>query len=157
MGFRLVTRVGASTDDPSELAALAEGFLRGVITGNRLFLRKRRLRGKPVPPLYRSGVRYEPEPWDGIEEFADIRTVLGRGWGDCDDLVAWRCAELQEKGINATVRIYWRLRKSGGRQVYKMHAQLRHPRGCRCRTCRAVAPEVRARGRIEDPSRYLGL
>lgn len=151
MGFRLVTRVGAATRNPLKLAWLAEQFLRGVISNNRMTIRERKRQGCPVPPLYRSGVKYEQEPGPN-EEFADLLTVLRRGWGDCDDLVAWRCAELQEAGVRAQARIYWREPKGDG--VWRMHAQVRHPDPCKCRLCRRRP--VRG-GRIEDPSRFLGL
>lgn len=49
-----------------------------------------------LPPLYESGIRfaYEPNHGDGHEEFAQPPDVYARGWGDCDDLVVYRCAEL---------------------------------------------------------------
>src|SRR6266576_1882004 len=109
MGFLLVTRVGAATRDPLVLAELAQIFLRAVVASNRVAIREARSRGKPLPPLYSTKVRFRPEPWGGkVEEFADIQTVFERGWGDCDDLVGIRCAELQEEGIAADVRLYWR-------------------------------------------------
>lgn len=142
MGFRLVTTVGMVTRDPKILASLAQGFLRGVVANNQLIIRTYKRLGKPIPPLYHSGVRYEREPWTDREEFADILTVLKRRWGDCDDLAAWRVAELREQGEKgADVRIYWRpphQRKPGKPMV--MHVQVR-----------------RANGDIEDPSRFLGL
>jgi len=118
-------------------------------------MREARQRGRPLPPLYRSGIRYAVEPWGGkCEEFADVLTMLKRGWGDCDDLVGYRVAELQESGINADVRLYWRFFRNGKRVpesevtggtmppgvTMMMHCEVRHPDG-----------------RIEDPSRFLGL
>lgn len=87
------------------------------------------LRAAPLPPLYSSGVRYAPEPHAGEadEEFADPWTVYSRGWGDCDDLVPWRCAELLVSGEEATVNCIW----SGDR----LHVRVR-----------------RADGTLEDPS-----
>lgn len=137
MGFKLVTRVGVGTRNPKVLAALAAGFLRGVVACNRIIIRECKAKGHPLPELYRSGVRYEREPWTTHEEFADALTVLSRGWGDCDDLCAWRVAELLEKGEQANVRIYWRPKRQGNRM---MHCQVR-----------------RGNGDIEDPSRFLGL
>lgn len=101
-------------------------------------MREAKRRGRPIPPLYRSRVQFQPEPGPH-EEFADVITVLRRGWGDCDDLVAWRVAELQEAGEAADVRIYWRKPKTPGGEI-RMHAQVR-----------------RANGKIEDPSRFLGM
>lgn len=137
MGFRLVTRVGVSTRNPKVIAALAAGFLNGVVACNRVIMRERKAKGHPIPLLYKSGVRYEREPWR-FEEFADVLTVLSRRWGDCDDLCAWRVAELLEQGEKASVRIYWRPRRKGKGQM--MHCQVR-----------------RGNGDIEDPSRFLGL
>jgi len=62
--------------------------------------------------------------------------VLSRGWGDCDDLAPYRVAELQEAGEKAKIRITWR--RVGKRRTY--HVLVR-----------------RADGRIEDPSRLLGM
>jgi hypothetical protein len=50
-----------------------------------------------TPDLYRSGVRYQMEPL-GREEWLTIPDVLARGVGDCEDLAAWRAAELRAKG-----------------------------------------------------------
>lgn len=108
-------------------------ILEALVEINRLYLRSHH-----VPPLYRSGVRYEQEPADGKpEEFAAIPQVLSRGWGDCDDLAPWRVAELQEAGEKASIRITWK-RRRGGSRLY--HVLVR-----------------RADGRIEDPSRILGM
>ena len=140
MAFRLVTTVGQCTRDPKVLATLAQAFLRGVVLSNQVLIRERKKLGKPIPPLYKSGVRYEREPWDHVEEFADILTVLRRGWGDCDDLAAWRVAELRESGeTGADIRIYWRPKKKPNSPLM-MHVQVR-----------------RANGAVEDPSRFLGL
>lgn len=170
MGFLLVTRVGAGTGDPRVLAELAQIFLRAVIASNRVTIREARRRGKPLPPLYSTAVKFRPEPWAGkAEEFADVLTVYDRLWGDCDDLVGIRCAELQEQGIAADVRLYWRYwRKVNGQKVrvpeeqvlgylnahgrlpkgvkVTMHAELRHP-----------PDAANPKGRIEDPSRFLGM
>lgn len=65
------------------------------------------LRIRSVPPLYKSKIQYQPEPWagEGVEEFADPYTVLERGWGDCDDLVIYRGAELLAAGHKCHARI----------------------------------------------------
>lgn len=89
-----------------------------------------------APELYRSGVRYEREPVGKVEEFAAVPVVLGRGWGDCDDLACWRVAELRAHGEDAKVRLIWRKRADG--RLY--HVLVR-----------------RADGTIEDPSLILGM
>jgi len=57
-----------------------------------------------TPRLYESGVVYIPEP-EGQEIFADIPNVIAAGGGDCDDLVAWRVAELKFHGIDKRARV----------------------------------------------------
>lgn len=53
------------------------------------------------PSLYQSGVRYAPE---GPKEiWRDAGAVMVDGWGDCDDLAAWRAAELRLDGRRASV------------------------------------------------------
>lgn len=110
-----------------------EDLCAGVVLCNRRYLREQARAGRPVPPLYRSGVRYRQEQ---REAFLCIPGVLMRGWGDCDDLACWRVAELQERGTDA--RVYVRKSRSGipGR----WHAVVRLPDGT-----------------IEDPSARLGM
>ncbi len=160
MGFLLVTRVGQSTRSPRVLAELAQIFLRAVVASNRVAMREAVARGRPLPPLYRSGIRYEIEPWGGkLEEFADVLTMLKRGWGDCDDLCGYRVAELQESGVNADARLYWRYFLRGkliqDAALLKRIAQAgRMPPGVSMQMhCQVRWPD----GRIEDPSRFLGL
>ncbi len=115
------------------LGLFIKPLLDALVEVNRLYLRTHH-----VPPLYKSGVRYKQEPEDGKpEEFASIPIVLARGWGDCDDLAPWRVAELQEAGEPATIRISWR-RSRNGRRLY--HVVVR-----------------RGDGRVEDPSKLLGM
>jgi hypothetical protein len=164
-------------------AELARGVLRGVVEVNRVLLRLAKKVGKPYPPLYKSGVEYRPEPWTGItvhdndgeewdlpgiDEFANVRTVYQRGWGDCDDLCAWRLAELLEAGQKADARIYWRYfvpdsrAESGRRRVSTKQAIALRKKGVEliiimhCEVRFAPGPGEK-RGRIEDPSRFLGL
>lgn len=64
-------------------AQVVKTLLDAQVRNNLLYLSRHR-----VPPLYRSGVRYENEPewkFDGrpAEEFALIPTIIARGWGDC--------------------------------------------------------------------------
>lgn len=105
-------------------------YLRAAVLGlvgvNRLVLRERRL-----PPLYASGVVYRAEAL-GSEHWQRADQVLRAGYGDCEDLAAWRVAELQEAGeLLATVDVV----KTGPR---KYHARV-----------------MRASGAVEDPSRDL--
>lgn len=66
-----------------------------------------------TPPLYRSGVRYQAEP-PGAEDWDGLATCYARGWGDCEDLVAIRCAELNRAGIAARPLINRTKIPSGG-------------------------------------------
>lgn len=65
------------------------------------------MRERPLPLLYSTNIRYEREPWagEGLEEFADPYTVIKRGWGDCDDLVIYRGAELLARNLRCHARI----------------------------------------------------
>jgi hypothetical protein len=97
------------TRPSAHLAWIAKRVAQTVVDINRLYIRTHR-----VPPLYESGVLYQEEPLgQGYEEFAPIPNVLMRGWGDCDDLVPWRVAELQECGEPATIRLEWTVAKRG--------------------------------------------
>lgn len=81
------------------------------------------LRRRPLPSLYDprcDHIRYQPEPWagEGIEEFADPYTVFERGWGDCDDLVIFRGAQLRSVGLACHPRIIHQV------ETNKYHTQL---------------------------------
>lgn len=91
---------------------------------------------RSIPPLYEAGVRYRQEP-RGAETWLDIPRVRARRAGDCEDLVAWRVAELRVQGESAAEAVgLWQRTPTG----VLVHVQVR-----------------RADGRIEDPSRALGM
>lgn len=142
--FKLVMLVGNGVRKPSDVMRLAKAALEVVVQANQYAMREARRKGKPLPPLYSSGVRYQREPWRH-EEFADVLTVLKRGWGDCDDLVPIRVAELREAGEDAKIRMFRRRRRrnASGNTV---HVLVR----------RGPSAEF-PRGRLEDPSRFLGM
>lgn len=117
----------------SRILGLAiKAILEAQVRVNQIYLRTHH-----VPPLYQSGVVYQEEPDNGLEEFACVEPVLKRGWGDCDDLAPWLCAELRNQGEKAKIRIQWK-RQPNGRKLF--HIVVR-----------------RADGTIEDPSRVLGM
>jgi hypothetical protein len=89
-----------------------------------------------TPRLYESGVRYEEEP--GLQDdWNDIPETLSLGVGDCEDLAAWRIAELRVTGeLAAMPRVS--VFTEGRRITY--HIAVR-----------------RAAGPVEDPSRELGM
>lgn len=97
------------------------------------------LREHAVKPLFwyarRRSVIWRPEPNQGqFEAFLMPSEVIAVGIGDCDDLVIWRCAELQNAGELALPLVYWRPDRPG------MHAQVR-----------------RSNRTVEDPSRLMGM
>lgn len=93
-----------------------------------------------APKLYEAGVRYKREP-PGREDFKAVPAILRDGHADCEDLAAWRVAELLESGENARVVIKkWEIPTGRDRPFYQYHI-----------LCR------RADGRLEDPSAILGM
>ncbi len=86
------------------------------------------------PPLYETGVRYVREP-RGQERWLPPSEVLRRGQGDCEDLAAYRAAELRLTGEDP-------------------HAEARVVR-TGPRTWHAVV--LREDGDWEDPSAGLGM
>lgn len=79
-------------------------------------------------------VRWRPEP-PGDEHFDLAKTVLGRGWGDCDDLAPWTAATLRASGVDPEARAV--VRKSGPN---RWHAVVE-----------------RSSGKVDDPSRWAGM
>jgi len=89
-----------------------------------------------TPLLYESGVRYLEEP-RGRDDWQDIPETIRRDrTGDCEDLAAWRIAELRFRGEAARPSV----RASVIRGVLTYHIRVQ-----------------RADGQIEDPSRQLGM
>jgi hypothetical protein len=90
-----------------------------------------------TPSVYGSGVRYEIEP-PGREDWDPADVLLRRGWGDCEDLAAWRAAELRDVGERARADTYVSRERPDGSRVW--HAVV-----------------VRSDGSVEDPSAHLGM
>jgi hypothetical protein len=93
MGVQTRIAIVVPGDDDESIIAAAEA----AIAWNRWWLR----RNPFAPLLHASGVRYQRESkvWRdrGEDRFVAIPYVMERGVGDCDDLVAWRTAELRER------------------------------------------------------------
>jgi len=106
-------------------AALLEGFVRV----NQWLLAYH----SHIPPIYKSGVRYQRE--QGTEIWKPAPRVFADRVGDCEDLAAWRAAELRQAG------------EEGARAV-----AIHHPNS---RLWHAVVE--REDGTIEDPSKALGM
>lgn len=85
-----------------------------------------------IPPLYSGKVRYVREP-PGRERWQSAKETAARGYGDCEDLVGYRVAELIRSGINARPK------------VLEINPTLRH--------VVVQHPD----GTIEDPSAKLGM
>lgn len=127
----------SSFDDPrlgrNDNQVAINALLRALVICDEVWLRQH----PECPLLYESGVRYVEEP--PLEEwFADIPTVLTRGFGDCDDLAAWRCAELRVR-FHTPAEVYTL------RQVSPEGATLYH--------VQVTSPLTGA----EDPSSMLGM
>lgn len=62
----------------------------------------RALKKKPLRPFYSLGLRYRPEPSNNLaEEWVDPYTMVKRGYGDCDDMVIMRLAQIfNESGFD---------------------------------------------------------
>jgi len=114
---------------------IARAALLGLQSADEVILRRAAARGRPLPPLYRSGVRYRLEA-PGTESWDTADRCLRRGWGDCEDLAAWRAAELRVSGGDPRAHVTI-VPTSQARQ---WHAVVR-----------------RGDGRLEDPSRRLGM
>lgn len=79
---------------PPMLEALAEGL---VLLNIEMLRFAEDAHGQELPSIYESGVRYRREP-DGREWWetaGDMLNVVSDHSGDCEDLAAWRAAELR--------------------------------------------------------------
>jgi hypothetical protein len=56
------------------------------------------------PPLYLSGLRYQPQPL-GIEIWRALPGVYLHGGGDCDNLATARASEIRSEGIPARAKL----------------------------------------------------
>jgi len=128
----------------------SERFSQAALTGGVVGLMLENIAWLKVYPqtplLYQSGVIYKPEKRrvnrDGTvieygEDWQTIPYVLYNGFGDCEDLGAWRAAELRVRGIKALPDIKVRHLPDG---AWRAHVRVRLPNG-----------------RIEDPSAKLGM
>jgi hypothetical protein len=79
-------------------------------------------------------VKWHPEP-PGDERFDHARTVLGRGWGDCDDLGPWHAASLRATGEDPGARAV--VKRSGPRRWHVI--------------------VQRSDGSVQDPSKAAGM
>ncbi len=101
--------------------------LEGLVEVNDILLDRLRL-----PPIYDAGVTYKNKPHAVWRNAGD---VYGDGWGDCEDLSAWRVAELRRTGEDRLAHV----------AVYPTGVNRYH------------AVVMRGNGKIEDPSEKLGM
>lgn len=80
------------------------------------------------------GIRWKPEP-PGAEHFDHAKVILGRGWGDCDDLAPYHAATLRHSGEDPGATAI--VQRSGPK---RWHAVVQ-----------------RSDGRIDDPSKAAGM
>jgi hypothetical protein len=111
-------------------------LLRLLVRLNRMYLR----RHPGTPRLYQAGVRYLAE--GNLEELNTIPNVLKLGRADCEDLAAYRVAELQELDHEqAELHMDGSDTTDGAGRAFKLyHIRVK-----------------RADGMIEDPSAVLGM
>ena len=103
-------------------------FLNRLVSLNRYFMRTR-----TIPALYKSGTVYAREVIGRHSENWQTCIQIARSKvGDCEDLAAYRVAELCELGEDAKIRLSLKGRT--------WHVTVR-----------------RGDGRVEDPSRILGM
>lgn len=88
-----------------------------------------------TPYLYATRVKYRDDSHRKYDEWCDIPKVLARGFGDCDDLAAWRIAELWKLGIYAMPK---------AESVYRGNSVTYHIL-------------VMTNAGFEDPSKFLGM
>lgn len=136
--YRLVFELGTFKDarDREWLTPLLVQLVEALAGVNTAFLE----RNPRTPSIYESGVRYSDahETCSSCEDlWWDIPVVLSHGYGDCEDLAAWRLAELWMQGIPARAHVTSALLGQGN-TLY--HVQVMLPDG-----------------QIEDPSRILGM
>ncbi len=78
---------------PEAIEAMAEGLVRL----NVWYIETALANGIELPALYDSGIRYQREPRgeEWWESAADVRSLASSRSGDCEDLAAYRAAELR--------------------------------------------------------------
>lgn len=116
----------AQLDVPTS-AKFYEVAIEGLVRINEVLMMQHQ-----YPALYTAGVHYQRESRD---IWRNAMEIVQSGWGDCEDLAAYRVAELRVTGEDprASILVY----KSG---AHKYHTVVRH-----------------GDNSIEDPSTILGM
>lgn len=120
--YRVTFHTSASFDTGNEQVSnvVLEGLLECLVQINVALMQSR-----SFPDLYATRVRYKQEPL-GEENWRDAAIVLSSGWGDCEDLAAYRVAELRVKhGLPAKCVFRWKTfnvqTSTGSRKVKLYH------------------------------------
>lgn len=93
-------------------------------------------RDPSLPPLYASGVKWEVRRGDPSEtKWRTPQEIVTSGWGDCQELSAYRAAELRVTGVDPAAHV----------RVYPTERNTYH------------AVVARGNGLVEDPSVVLGM
>jgi hypothetical protein len=118
-------------------------YLEALTAWNVYLMEQALARGRAFPPLYGGRFRYQREDYTGIfpEDWRDAAEVVSRRGGDCEDLAAYRAAELRAQG------------HPGARPMFRA---VRRTRGGRGRLFHIVVTPGDG-GDLEDPSRLLGM
>lgn len=125
------------------LTARSDVFARAVrLLGEAaIYINRVHIATEGAPALYASGVVYQNEPTTSPDKLLSIPDILEQGWGDCLHLSCWRVAELREAGEERAALAYtWKPMVINGSPGRLFHCIVR-----------------RANGKIEDPSRVLGM
>jgi hypothetical protein len=130
---------GAWGEDPELDAMRVRALLELVTQVNEQYLR----RNPRLPGCYEAGLRgvkyaFVPTERNGDDPFADLLVVLQLGYGDCDDLAPYRCAELRVRHGMPRAVCDFTVHRINGADEY--HIFVRRPDGM-----------------IDDPSRALGM
>lgn len=123
---------GTSRDESHEIMSI---LLDTLVRLNLAYLR----RHPDTPNPYKGGVRYRQEP-RGQEQWLTIPEAIAQGHADCEDLGCWLAAYKTFHGQQARACFKWARKPYQGRMATVYHIV----------TCTAD-------GKVEDPSRVLGM
>jgi len=127
-----------------EQEPLSEKALKLMLAGLMLIDEEEIRQFPGLPPLYKSGVRYQEQV--GREDWQDALTTYKLQAGDCKCLACWRAAELRvRQNVDARPMFTFRRANDGpsvppDRRRYLFHIVVLLPDGT-----------------IEDPSKVLGM
>ena len=118
---------------PEDIARVVTLLIEALATANMA-----QMRANAFPSLQTRAIRYDLE--ESQELFDDATLVLSRRSGDCDDLAAYRLAEVWLEGDHGA-RAYVRWQPDPTNEIpWGFHAMVQ-----------------RGNGQIEDPSTALGM